>query len=102
MPEPVTDLVNAAPGTYRLEGALSFATVSALRPRGLKLLQAPAGNITIDLSAVRAADSAGLALLIDWLAAARASHCTLCYVGAPAALLALAQLSDVAALINGP
>jgi phospholipid transport system transporter-binding protein len=86
-------------GTWRLNGSLSFDSVPALRPSGLALLVRGAA-VTIDLQGVPAADSAGLALLIDWLAVARAQGCTLRYVGLPAALRALAALSEVEALIS--
>jgi len=70
-----------------------------LRRRGLELIGAAAREITIDLSSVPSADSAGLALLVDWLARARASDKVLRYVEPPAALRSLAQLSDVERLI---
>jgi phospholipid transport system transporter-binding protein len=91
--------VDAGAGTWRLNGPLTFGSVPALRPSGLALLSRGAA-VTIDLQGVPAADSAGLALLIDWLAVARAQGCTLRYVGLPDALRALAALSEVEALIS--
>jgi phospholipid transport system transporter-binding protein len=85
----------------RLLSPLRFATVTALRRRGLELIGAAGAELTIDLSGVSSADSAGLALLIDWLARARADHKTLRYVQPPEALRALARLSDVESLITG-
>lgn len=85
----------------RLQAPLRFATVPALQPRGLELIRAAGAELTIDLSGVSAADSAGLALLIDWLARARASDKRLRYVQPPEALRALARLSDVETLISG-
>jgi len=91
--------VAAGTGTWRLNGPLTFDSVPGLRPSGLALLVRGAA-VTIDLQGVPAADSAGLALLIDWLAVARAQGCTLRYVGLPEALRALAALSEVEALIS--
>ena|SRR5579862_1435655 len=85
----------------RLQGSLRFATVPALRGQGLELIDAAGTELTIDLSGVSSADSAGLALLIDWLGRARAGHKTLHYAQPPEALRALARLSDVEPLITG-
>lgn len=89
----------AADGGYRLQAPLLFASVAQLRAQGLALIEAAAGELRVDLSGVSAADSAGLALLIDWLACARSAGKRLFYVKVPEALMALAKLSDVAALL---
>ncbi len=91
-----------ADGGYRLQAPLLFASVPRLRPQGLALIDVAAGDLRVDLSEVAAADSAGLALLIDWLACARSAGKQLSYVRVPAALMALAQLSDVAPLLGEP
>jgi phospholipid transport system transporter-binding protein len=88
------------PGVYRLEDALTFATVPKLRQPGLDLIAAAAGDVQFDLECVPLTDSAGLALLIDWLAEARARQRTLRYLKVPEALSELARLSDVDALIE--
>ncbi len=85
---------------YRLEAPLRFANVGTLRHLGLDLIGAAGTELTFDLSGVPAADSAGLALLIDWLAQARARGKTLHYAQPPESLLALARLSDVEPLIS--
>jgi phospholipid transport system transporter-binding protein len=89
-----------AAGTYRLEDALTFATVPILRQPGLDLIAAASGDIAFDLECVPLTDSAGLALLIDWLAEARARQRTLRYIKVPDALSELAKLSDVESLIE--
>ena len=90
-----------APGDdgYRLQAPLLFGTIEKLRPLGIALIDAAGSELRLDLSAVTAADSAGLALLIHWLACARSAGKRLCYVRVPAALMALARLSDVAPLL---
>jgi len=92
--------VRVGDDVYRLEAALTFATVPALHARGLARIDAAAGELQFDLQQVGATDSAGLALLIDWLAAAKARQRTLRYVQPPEALRALAKLSDVESLIG--
>lgn len=88
-------------GGYRLQAPLLFSTVPTLREQGVALIGAAQEQLRMDLSAVTAADSAGLALLIDWLACARNAGKRLFYVRVPDALMALARLSDVAPLLTG-
>jgi phospholipid transport system transporter-binding protein len=87
-------------GGYRLQAPLLFSTVPELREQGVALIGASHEQLRMDLSAVTSADSAGLALLIDWLACARSAGKRLLYVRPPDALLALARLSDVAPLLK--
>jgi phospholipid transport system transporter-binding protein len=88
-------------GRYRLEGAVTLATVTELRGAGLRAFARAPGSIEVDLSGVGRADSGGLALLVDWLAWARSAHRVLKFSAPPAALLALARLSDVEELLLG-
>ena len=53
----------------------------------------------IDLAGVTASDSAGLALLIEWLSVARASRRSLNYENVPLQLQQLARLSEVEELL---
>src|SRR5579863_2217449 len=95
-----TAFLAAGSGTFRLEDALTFATVPTLRQPGLELIAAAPGDVQFDLECVPLTDSAGLALLIDWLAEARARQRTLRYLKVPEALSELAKLSDVEELIE--
>jgi phospholipid transport system transporter-binding protein len=92
--------VALAADAYRLEAPLTFATVAVLRKPGLALIAAAGSALTFDLEAVPAVDSAGLALLIDWLAMARARSCQLRYAKPGETLLSLARLSEVEALLS--
>jgi phospholipid transport system transporter-binding protein len=91
--------VEVSSGTYRLEAPLTFATVPVLRHAGLSRIAAAHSELSFDLQQVPVSDSAGLALLIDWLAEARKRQRTLRYAHVPEALRTLAQLSDVESLI---
>jgi phospholipid transport system transporter-binding protein len=62
---------------------------------------APGKAWSIDLSGVTAGDSAGLAVLVEWLSAARARGATLRYEAVPAQILAIARISDLEALLLG-
>jgi len=93
--------VAVSPGVYRLEAALTFASVASLHAGGLELIDSASDSLTFDLAAVSTVDSAGLALLIDWLAEAQSKSRALKYADVPTALLSLARLSDVEKLITG-
>jgi phospholipid transport system transporter-binding protein len=86
-------------GRARVAGALEFDTVAALLPLGSDAIEhgrAP----TIDLSGVTASDSAGLALLIEWLSVAQAAGRSLRFENIPLQLRQLGALSDVDDLIG--
>lgn len=96
VPEWVTD---EAGGLVHLKGALTVETVPKLAADGLPDAGETA-RFHIDLSGVHHADSAGLALLVDWLAAARAAGYELVFEQAPAQLVAIARVSGVAGLLG--
>ncbi len=91
--------VAVSSGVYRIDAPLTFATIPDLFRAGVERIAAATTEVEFDLQGVSTSDSAGLALLVDWLAEARARHCALRYRQAPDALLALARLSDVESLI---
>jgi phospholipid transport system transporter-binding protein len=89
-----------------LAGALTFATAPALATQGNHLLAARAAGgagepFLMDLQGVTGADSAGLALLIGWIAEARRLGVTLRYHAVPERLLAIARISEVDGLLSG-
>ncbi|MFM2287357.1 MAG: hypothetical protein RL684_500 [Pseudomonadota bacterium] len=93
-------LSEASPGHYLLQGELTLAFVGPLRDGGRALFaQGAAGDLQVDLGGVTRADSAGLALLVDWLAWAQAAARTLKYARLPAELMALARLSELDSLL---
>lgn len=65
-----------------VSGALTFETVPALYQSTLAWF-AGEGEFVIDLARVTRADSAGLALLIEWLRRARAANRPLRFTGMP-------------------
>jgi phospholipid transport system transporter-binding protein len=91
--------VEVQAGSYQIVAPLTFASVVSLRTPGLTIIKEATGGLTFDLRAVPTVDSAGLALLIDWLAEARSASRSLRYEQLPPALLALAELSDVEKLL---
>ena len=89
-----TRLERIADGHYRLEGALTFATVSALLESDTDLFENP-DDVELDLSGVDRGDSAGLALLVNWTRTARERNKPFKLVGMPDQLTAMAQVSGL-------
>jgi phospholipid transport system transporter-binding protein len=83
-----------------LAGDLRFDTVGSLLNVGSRVIGE--GRIAvIDLAGVSSGDSAGLALLIEWLSVARAVKRPLRYENIPSQLQQLARLSEVEELLLG-
>ncbi|MBS0570093.1 MAG: STAS domain-containing protein [Proteobacteria bacterium] len=82
----------------RASGSISFANARQALAQLPAL--ARAGAMTVDLGALEAADSATLAVLIAWSAAARRAGATLRYLRAPQALRNLAKLCEVDGLLG--
>ena len=82
----------------RVIGSLHFTTVSALLTAGVAAINAGRAAV-IDLAGVTASDSAGLALLIEWLSVAKAAGRTLRFDNVPSQLQQLARLSEVEELL---
>ena len=89
-----------APGRLEARGVLGFETATDALKSGLRLIDGDA--CTIDLSKVTEGDSAGLAVLIEWLSAARARGAKLVYEKVPGQILAIARMSDVQDLLADP
>ena len=87
-----------SPGRFRVRGTLSFASVGQLERAARPLLSA-APEALVDLSGVESANSAALALLLEWVDQARRASRRIRFVGVPAAVLGIARVSNVAALL---
>lgn len=81
-------------GTAEVSGELTFATVPAYLQRNGELFEG-LGDLTIDLKGVRRADSAGIALLIEWLRLGRAAGRTVRFTNMPPQLEALIRVSGL-------
>jgi len=80
--------------TQPISGALTFATVSSWY-RQSSAWFAGDGELVVDLSGVTRADSAGLALLIEWLRQARSANRALRFVQAPEQVLTLTRINGL-------
>jgi phospholipid transport system transporter-binding protein len=82
----------------RVVGSLHFSTVSALLTAGVAAIAGGRAAV-IDLAGVTTSDSAGLALLIEWLSVAKAANHALRFENIPTQLQQLARLSEVEELL---
>ncbi|HSY45040.1 MAG TPA: STAS domain-containing protein [Steroidobacteraceae bacterium] len=92
-------LVRAADGNVRVHGPLTFATARRALALGRELLGASAHAVEIDCSGVTAGDSAGLAVLLEWLGLAKQAGRQLHYTHLPQDLTALAGISELQELL---
>ena len=77
---------------FVIDGDLTFATIDKQTLKSFSFLKA-AQEITIDLGRVSNTDSAGLALMIEWIKYSRQNRTQLSFKNIPAQLLNLAKLS---------
>jgi phospholipid transport system transporter-binding protein len=89
------------PGRLSVRGALTFATARQARELGLRVLAAAAATqLELDCAGVTASDSAGLAVLLDFLAWARHAGRGLRLTELPEEVRAIARISEVDALLE--
>jgi phospholipid transport system transporter-binding protein len=81
-------------GRFKISGNLTFEFATHVLERS-KTLFAEHKNIHIDLSGIKEADSAGLALLIEWLSWAKRSERELGFENIPYQITAIAEISEV-------
>lgn len=91
-------IVSRGPGHYALEGVLDFQSVASLLSEGESML-AGQGMLDLDLGDVRESNSAGLALLLEWLDLARRRGRVLRLHNLPDSLMRLAVLANVTSLL---
>ena len=95
------EVAAGADGRAHVRGSLVFATARRARAEGLeKFQQCGARGCEVDCSGIAVSDSAGLTVLLDWLALAKRDGRSLRYVNLPEELLALARISDVDGLLQ--
>jgi len=94
-----TSLTESGDRRWDLAGPLDFSSVPRIWPALEKALQSGDG-MTLSLSSVSRANSAGLVLLIEALDLARRSGCRLRLYDVPSELLDLAGMSSCEELIR--
>ncbi len=81
-------------GHYAVNGELTFATVPQLW-RGSATLFTQGGQVEMDLQGVTRADSAGIALLIEWSRGAHQGGGKVSFLNVPAQILAIARVGGL-------
>ncbi|HTW37978.1 MAG TPA: STAS domain-containing protein [Steroidobacteraceae bacterium] len=92
----------SAPNRYEVRGALTFGTARRALDAGRKAFAAASGPIEVDLGRVASSDSAGLAVLIEWLAWARRGGRQIRFSHVPEALCAIARICELEELLRAP
>jgi phospholipid transport system transporter-binding protein len=88
-------------GRIVVTGELTFATARDARQLGLAVLDGSgAQSFVIDCAGVTRADSAGLAVLLDWLAWGRRKSRAVNLENLPDSLIAIARISEVDGLLK--
>jgi len=86
-------------GRYVVSGELTFATVPAVW-RETREWFSEGGAIAVDLAGVSRADSAGLALLLEWLRSAKQRGAPVVFEHMPAQIRAIARLSALESVLD--
>jgi len=89
---------DAETGGINVCGELTFTTVNALLNAAGNMF-APLAVIKIDLVDVTRSDSAGLALLIEWMRMAKQANKNIIFYNIPAQMLAMAHASGLDELL---
>lgn len=83
-----------AVSTHALRGALTFETVPSLYKESAVWFEGT-GDLTLDLTQVTNTDSAGLALLVEWLRRARDAKRSLRFINVPAQVQTLMRINNL-------
>jgi len=86
-------------GRFSVSGTLDASTVTSVLEQSAGLF-ADTPEVYVDLGGVTDSDSAGLALLIEWLKLAHQQRRTMHFVDLPAQIAALARISEVEDLLH--
>jgi phospholipid transport system transporter-binding protein len=85
-------------GSWLLVGDLNFTTVPVLTG-GLDIESADRPSISIDLAGVTRSDSAGLALLIEWLRESERLGKTITFLNMPAQMRSIARVCGLEGIL---
>lgn len=86
------------PDTWKVEGELTFASVTDLQDRSPERFESPPQ--TLDMGGVGRIDSAGIALVVEWARRARAAGGGMRLINVPEGMTALAKTTGLDQLLN--
>jgi phospholipid transport system transporter-binding protein len=87
-------------GRFRVSGVLDATTVGELLKQSKDRFAANLDRLEVDLAGVSDGDSAGLALLIEWMRLARDAKREIRFANMPGQIGALARISEVDDLLS--
>ena len=94
-------LIATGPGSLSAQGPLNFASARRACELGIEALARASGSkLEIECRGVTVSDSAGLAVLLEWLGVAKRAGRSLRYTRLSRGLAALARISDVEELLE--
>lgn len=94
-------LVAAGNGRFSAEGPLTFASAREARQLGLEAFEGAGGQaLEVDCQGITSSDSAGLAVLLDWLAVSKSRGRSLAFRHLPPGLAALGRISEATELLE--
>jgi len=88
------NLTKQSDGNFFLEGELTFSSLNKQTIRSFDILK-QAKEIQLDLTKVSSADSAGLALVLEWIKHSKQNNIKLLLKNIPQQIQKLAALSDL-------
>ncbi|HEY6516257.1 MAG TPA: STAS domain-containing protein [Steroidobacteraceae bacterium] len=95
------EVVTTAPGRFAVRGVLTFANARGARSDGLHALRtSSAGDLEMDCAGITHSDSAGLAVMLDWMANMKQEGRPLRFLNLPQGLLAVARISGVEEMLQ--
>ncbi len=86
-------------GNFRISGAMEFETAPEINDLSKKYFE-PHSIINIDFSGVDRSDSAGLALLLEWVNWAKFTAREIHYSELPRQIMAIAEISEVDSMLS--
>ena len=92
------ELQDQGDGRFVLSGEMTFSTTNDILKSSESVFGQHA-SLEIDMSGVEKADSAGLALLLEWKSQAAQRQCNIRFVAMPESLLAIAKTTEVSELL---
>lgn len=93
------ELTDLGGGQFKLAGDMSFATAEAILRKSQPLF-AQHNKIEVNLSEVQQTDSAGLALLLEWISSASTQQREVRYVQIPEKIRAIAVTAEIDKLLQ--
>ena len=86
-------------GNFEISGDMSFETAERILRASQRTFEQHE-NVRVDMSAVDKADSAGLALLLEWMSWAKQGVAKIDFVAIPASILAIAHTAELKDLVS--